>query len=582
MADIARKDVEILVHATAPSRGQDDTRYRELAQAYLDFQPWNRITILEELADNATLEKDTQAGRQLQHELPPSTPEDRESQKSFRPGDEYSSAEEDIYEYDIFRCSQPINSPDLSFNSVEDNAGSPVFQARVSCHGDAPEDDQNQEHGEKGSWRAPPSEIADSQPENIQPMSIFSSPTRMLELYLQNQESQGSRTTSDLNSPEKLRQSSSLDLPAHMRGVPSLSPESNRNKSSSLEVPAEMRGRAALSPVRSRNTSSLELPARKGGEPYSSPKISDKTTSSLELPGLMRREANPSPEINCNKTSSLDLPSGLRGEIYSSSGNSPSQSSPSPVKCPVRRSIRTLEGVSLAPPSTQDPALDLKRKWASANSDDSQSSTAPTTSAGPTAQPPESTQRLVARHEKRPRIESPGPHVSASSQSALPSSKPNDPSVTSSFSGPLVWNEKLEIRPRPPATSTGNLTAEMLLTPALANLEKKMPPLPNPAFQRRTLRDFERGYWLVKCEDWNEGRRNRCWEELGDFIGNDRAGWGVGLVREADFTSFRIYSFGYVAGHIYLLLYMASRSKIGKAGICWKGGDGETIIQMPC
>ncbi|KAJ5042057.1 uncharacterized protein L3040_004616 [Drepanopeziza brunnea f. sp. 'multigermtubi'] len=575
MADIARKDVEILVHATAPSRGQDDTRYRALAQAYLDFQPWQRVTIVEELADDATLEKDTQAGSHLQHELPRSTQEDRESQKSFRPGDEYSSAEEDIYEYDIFRCSQPINSPDLSFNSVEDNAGSPVFQARVSCHVDAPEDDQNQEHGETGSWRAPPSEIADSQPENIQAMSIFSSPTRMLELYLQNQESQGSRTTSDLNSPEKLRQSSSLDLPAHMRGVPSLSPESSRNKSSSLEVPAGVRGRASLSPVVSRNTSSLELPARKGGESHSSPKTSDKTTSSLELPGPVRREASPLPETDCNKTSSLDLPSGLRGELDSSSGNAPSQSSPSPVKCPVRRSVR------LAPPSTQDPALDLKRKWANANSDDSQSSTAPPTSAGRTAQPSKSTQHLLARPEKRLRMESPGAHVSVSRQPALPSSKPNQPSVTSSSSGPLVWNEKLEIRPRPPATSTGDLTAEMLLTPALANLEKKMPPLPNPAFQRRTLRDFERGYWLVNCEDWSEGRRNRCWEELGDFIGNDRAGWGVGLVREADFTSFRIYSFGYVAGHIYLLLYMASRSKIGKAGICWKGGDGETIIQMP-
>ena len=39
MAGIARREVEILVYATAPSRGQDDARYRSLAQAYLDFQP---------------------------------------------------------------------------------------------------------------------------------------------------------------------------------------------------------------------------------------------------------------------------------------------------------------------------------------------------------------------------------------------------------------------------------------------------------------------------------------------------------------------------------------------------------------
>ena len=39
MPGTARGDVEIWVHTTAPSRGQDDARYRALAQAYLDFEP---------------------------------------------------------------------------------------------------------------------------------------------------------------------------------------------------------------------------------------------------------------------------------------------------------------------------------------------------------------------------------------------------------------------------------------------------------------------------------------------------------------------------------------------------------------
>ncbi|KAI1946387.1 hypothetical protein LOZ57_003642 [Ophidiomyces ophidiicola] len=44
--------VEILVHVSAPSGAEDDARYRELAAAYFDFEPRNRISIYPEEEDD--------------------------------------------------------------------------------------------------------------------------------------------------------------------------------------------------------------------------------------------------------------------------------------------------------------------------------------------------------------------------------------------------------------------------------------------------------------------------------------------------------------------------------------------------
>ena len=92
---------------------------------------------------------------------------------------------------------------------------------------------------------------------------------------------------------------------------------------------------------------------------------------------------------------------------------------------------------------------------------------------------------------------------------------------------------------------------------------------------------MERGYWLLDTGDWNEGLRSRCWNCLGNYVGKDLAGWGVWCTREPDHSSLRVYCWGIVVGHIYLLLFMASESKIRGVGACWVGGDGEVIIKMP-
>ena len=62
MSGIERGYVEILVHTSAPSRGQDDTRYRALADVYLAFEPANR-TALDELSQSYSQDEQTDRSR---------------------------------------------------------------------------------------------------------------------------------------------------------------------------------------------------------------------------------------------------------------------------------------------------------------------------------------------------------------------------------------------------------------------------------------------------------------------------------------------------------------------------------------
>jgi hypothetical protein len=43
----------------------------------------------------------------------------------------------------------------------------------------------------------------------------------------------------------------------------------------------------------------------------------------------------------------------------------------------------------------------------------------------------------------------------------------------------------------------------------------------------------------------------------------------------------RVYCWGVVVPHIYLLLFTGSENKIKKYGACWIGGDGQAVIRMP-
>jgi hypothetical protein len=168
--------VEIMVHTTAPSRGQDDARYRHMARAYLDFEAVTS-QVLGESPRDVTADEDELVSSQLQQDFLRSTQEERESQVSYRPESDSPRVSRESFE-------SAIPSPQLSFDSVLDNADSPSFRRTSHVHQLTP-DIQRRRHQAPQSSEEHPSVIQDSQPENDGTILKLSSPTKAFQLLLQ-------------------------------------------------------------------------------------------------------------------------------------------------------------------------------------------------------------------------------------------------------------------------------------------------------------------------------------------------------------------------------------------------------------
>lgn len=177
-----------------------------------------------------------------------------------------------------------------------------------------------------------------------------------------------------------------------------------------------------------------------------------------------------------------------------------------------------------------------------------------------------------------------------------------------------------EIHPPPPPISTVPFSTH--ITPTLDMLTRRLNPARtyNPLLQTRALDQLERGYWSVRftlrdpqdqpapgsavdvvCppatspQSWDIPSFRRFWSFLVDFVGKDaRAGWGVWCVLEQDHliaesapapgsmsVVLKVYAWGEVAMHIYLLLFLASERRIRGMGAKWQDFREETVIQMP-
>ncbi|KAJ5900040.1 hypothetical protein N7495_004784 [Penicillium taxi] len=230
------------------------------------------------------------------------------------------------------------------------------------------------------------------------------------------------------------------------------------------------------------------------------------------------------------------------------------------------------------------------------------------------------------RSSKRPRLESPIPANDPPTEernTAITSIIPRqDDSTLASTSISLTL--PLEIHPPPPSISVSHFTTH--ITPTLAMLTTRLKPerVYKPLNQSRVLEKLERGYWSLniaiipittKSTDtdpkmlsksdmgrqiWTIQLFHRFWTFLSDFVGRDaRAGWGVWCVVDEDHTAatgsnrnnvaisggslvrLKVYAWGEIAMHIYLLLFLASERQIRGMGAQWMDYRDEMVIQMP-
>ncbi|KAL2182718.1 hypothetical protein L209DRAFT_602341 [Thermothelomyces heterothallicus CBS 203.75] len=143
-------------------------------------------------------------------------------------------------------------------------------------------------------------------------------------------------------------------------------------------------------------------------------------------------------------------------------------------------------------------------------------------------------------------------------------------------------NDTLEILSPPPITSLRELRPEDMVTDVLASLARELDLEKRfrPESQIRELRPFERGYWLVDCSAWEPDLKRSAWGFLTDYLRKGAAGWGTSCRRDREFSRIRLYCWGCVVGHMYLVLYLMSKRRVLYSGASWVDGEGKAVVVM--
>ncbi|KAF2147781.1 hypothetical protein K461DRAFT_316666 [Myriangium duriaei CBS 260.36] len=231
----------------------------------------------------------------------------------------------------------------------------------------------------------------------------------------------------------------------------------------------------------------------------------------------------------------------------------------------------------------------------------------PSTNVQPTSNPP------LPSPSSPPSFQLPPPPTDALPQSSSPpppSSQPQPPKQ------PLI------LRPPLPPTSLLPFDPSSLITPTLSNLllDPHLADRYHPRHIARPLRPTERGHWLFHPEatHWSPKAQWEMWDFLSRLVGSGYTGWGVWAVRSPPSTTttttdgagaegegrdekdrrgtegregeeeeeeqglgeVRVFCWGEVVQHVYLMLYVASKNRIRKAGPRWCDARGEVVVTM--
>ncbi|KAI4863746.1 hypothetical protein F4820DRAFT_361876 [Hypoxylon rubiginosum] len=468
--------VEILVHIGAPSRAVDDAWYRSLATSYVDFQPENRNRVNSFSQGHSGISNDV--GR-----------------SSFECRGVEGGAAQDIpisspssEPFDSFK------SPQASFRSVIDNADSPRLPSKrtpgaepARNAGETPEQDM------QSSWQTPSSVVHDSYLGNSVDVSILTSPTRVLESYLQHFDSP---TVLSTTSQEPGNGVSSRNSQNFTR------PSTTKNQLAASLVPATPQ----IVPCTPRYNPSSSL--------YG---ILKKKPEGEQQEGHVRNQ----PHIPQQDEISSD--NIIEETIIMESSDPSSVIRADSEPPPAKRHQPDTAGIS--PRALLRAASDI------------------------------------------------GPRSASNQRSPLTVTFLSDHGYT---------YDSLDIRAPEPPVGVGDLDAQSFITPGLERLARDLdiPKRYKPHEEARNLRPLERGYWYLDCSTMESQLKHDTWAYLANYVGTGVAGWGVWCTRDDDFQRLRVYCWGSIVAHIYLLLYLATQRKIRHTGCSWIDGEGIPVIVM--
>ncbi|KFY06660.1 hypothetical protein V492_07864 [Pseudogymnoascus sp. VKM F-4246] len=557
---MVNRRLEILVHTTAPSLGQEDALYRSLAAAYLDFEPQGRIDLHDEhdiTNHHDEPDVDEVPERQLQADIRNSLSNEDQSHmfsnglESGLPSSQLSSAPKREYLTRSRITSAPssaIQLLDISFTSV-DGMSSPRLRTR----------DRNRSGGigQKGVGKA-------IQPE--QQWSITS-----LRAAGPNCET-GGTSTSQLESSPSIPTCS----------TPSVVRDTFCSQFNSPHYSSPSPVRAPLSPP-----AAGALNSRIGNwERQSGPTL---RSSAHVLEEYQHNTSNGvSSPLSPAPTRVEEAPSTTLTSVLLPEYSSPSLPGPLPLGQSSLQVRRT-------PPPDSPYRSPKKRNLVSL----------------PLPTPARKSSRLA----RDPTHVSDTPIIfNQGSRHANPTPSGTErPVLASSTSIPF---QKRPLRNRHASRMPGSSAIYPLpapiseeasttfLTVQLANMAVEIGYARfRPVLQTREIRKHERGYWGIDVRDgeggWDDRARDKTWQFLREYIGRGKAGWGVWCVKDGGRTGeggegerqlqrgasegeqWRIYCWGEIVSEVYLLIYLASSRRVRSAGACWFDGGGECVVTMP-
>lgn len=477
--------MEILIHIGAPSRAVDDARYRSLATSYINFQPTHTINIL----DQADLGMSDDHGEY--NEL-----ERQRTEQDPIQGIDTSSQSTGLLD--------PYKSPQASFRSVLDNAESPrVLTRHVPEEEPASTAEGVTMPSTQSPWETPSSIVQDSYQGNPINISTLTSPTRVLEHFLQRFNSQTPAKSSSQRTGDTIPYS---------------------NSSQSLACPSS-KGRLAVPSI----PSTLPAPS---------------------TPSVL-------PVVPCTPPRHLLPSSGGLSRVESAGEDRETQAQSAQPETPHDRDEITSDNI------VEETMIE---------SSDPSSVTRADSEPAPTTRQEPSVLEIAPRALLRAASDI-GPRTSSQQRLLL----------TISFLPEHGYTyESLEMFAPEPDVGMAEVGPDDLITSGLKKLAQDLsiPKRYKPKEQKRELRPHERGYWLLDCSSWDGQLKRDAWAFLANYVGTGVAGWGVWCTRDSEFQRIRVYCWGSVVPHIYLLLYLASQRKILYTGASWHDGESLPIIVM--
>lgn len=138
--------------------------------------------------------------------------------------------------------------------------------------------------------------------------------------------------------------------------------------------------------------------------------------------------------------------------------------------------------------------------------------------------------------------------------------------------------------PAPAISVTRPGTLPSQITKHLAAIKVKNPDRFKPLVVRRSLEADERGYWSVDCMQWSPKIQQDFWSLLHEHVSNGRIGWAITLHRQAESSHtlghVRLYCWGEVAEHTWLLLWLCSKGQLSSSASKWIDANGVAVVEL--